>query len=47
MGGKQLVEGSGFTVDYETGRITVLGDAILRPKTKFRISAGNWTYGNG
>jgi hypothetical protein len=44
--GRGLVEGTGFRVDYAAGKITVLDEAIRRTDAKFRVSAGNWTYGN-
>jgi len=47
LDGRTLPEGTGFTVDYATGTITVLDDAIRSPGCRYRISAESWTYGNG
>jgi beta-lactamase regulating signal transducer with metallopeptidase domain len=44
--GRVLVAGTGFSVDYKTGKITVHDEAITKPGTKFRVDTTGWTYGN-
>jgi len=44
--GRTLTEGTGFTVDYDSGTITVLDEAIRSPGCRYRISTGSWSYGN-
>jgi hypothetical protein len=44
--GRALVEGTGFSVDCKTGKITVHDEAITKPGAKFRVEAAGWVYGN-
>ena len=43
--GRTLVEGTGFSVDYKTGKITVHDEAITKAGAAFQINAAGWAYG--
>ena len=47
IGGRTLVEGEGFTVDYEKGIVRVLDPAVRDKDVKYRVKAGSFAFGRG
>lgn len=47
INGKELEEGVGFTVDYETGKVVVLDPAVKDRDAAFRLAAGGFSYSRG
>jgi beta-lactamase regulating signal transducer with metallopeptidase domain len=46
LGSRLLVEGTGYTVDYAKGVVTVLDRGISDPKAKFYVKAGEGSFGS-
>lgn len=47
MSDRALVEGEGYTVDYEKGIVRILDPAVRDKKVKYRVRAGSFSFGRG